>query len=234
MLNQNKTIDKLDLSKFSSAYNKNSPIRKKHKYLSPAIGGTTVLDRSKAMTEFMETFKGFILTAGITQDMQHSLGVAYRTTVDPRWNTSAADKVSAVWTYLGAKFVIWSNGLNSDGEYEIHLYGDLLSGQYRSGGITSPEEFGRKFALLVCEAERIGRLPWTRKVPERRERLAQVLITFTMCVSFFVTPSNDWEKTDYFAAFFALTSCAALSYSSKIKPEDSLIDEKIEQQAIAI
>lgn len=202
--------------------------------MSPAIGSTCLDARSEAMAETLFLFKEFVKAAGITDQIQQDLGMVTRVTVDPRWKTSACDSVSIAWTYLGAKFVIWSNGPDQNGTHAIHLYGDLLSGHYRSGAIVSPEDLGRKFALLICEAERIGRLNWHQKIPERTERVCQVLITFTMCVSFFITPQNDWEKTDYFAAFFALSSCAILSYSSKIKPEDSLIDEEISQQAIAI
>ena len=210
------------------------PKKQPRKYLAPQLGSSNYEERSQAMQAFLPEFKTFLSVAGITPDIQKQMGIEYIISVDPRWRTSACDHVSARCKYLGAQFAIWSNGPNPDGTFDLHLYGDLLSGKYRSGTCSDPVEFGRKFALLVCEAERIADLQWWHRIHPDIERGAQVLLTFTMCVSFIFMPTNDWEKTDYFFAFFALAGCAILSYISRIRPEDSLIDEQCNQQAIAL
>ncbi|MGL5064253.1 MAG: hypothetical protein ACRC62_30065 [Microcoleus sp.] len=210
------------------------PKKQPRRHLAAQLQNATYGDRMDAMNGFLPEFKSFLQLAGITPQIQKQMGIQHVVTVDPRWHTSACDNVSARCKYLGGHFAIWSNGTNPDGSFELHLYGDLLSGKYRSGPCSDPVEFGRKFALLVCEAERIADLRWWHRIPERIERAAQVLLTFTMCVSFIFMPNNDWEKTDYFFAFFALAGCAILSYISRINPEDSLIDTGINQQAIAL
>lgn len=210
------------------------PKKQPRKYLAPQLGSSNYKERSQAMQTFLPEFKEFLHVAGITPDIQRQMGIEYIISVDPRWRTSACDHVSARCKYLGAQFAIWSNGQNPDGTFDLHLYGDLLSGKYRSGACSDPIEFGRKFALLVCEAERIADLQWWRRIHPDIERICQVLLIFVMCVSFFVTPTTDWEKAEYFTAFFVLTAFAILNYISRIRPEDSLVDEKCDQQAIAL
>jgi hypothetical protein len=214
--------------------NRNSRFGKiPRRYLVPKTGNTTYSTRQEAMEVFLPEFKGFLLNAGISEEIQRSMGLQYSLAVDPRWGTSACDNISAKCTYLGMHFAVWSNGPKKDGTIELHLFGDLTSGKYRSGACTDPDEFGRKFALLVCEAERIKDLRWWRKIPDEVERICQCLITLAMCISFFIIPDNDWEKADYFAVFVGLSACALLSYISRVKEDDSLIDSQINQQAIA-
>lgn len=224
-------------AKIQQLNNKNfnqPPKKQPRRYLAPQFGNSTYGMRSQAMKQFLPEFKSFLHVAGITPEIQRDMKIEYIVSVDPRWDTSACDNVSAQCKYLGGHFAIWSNGPNPDGSFDLHLYGDLLSGKYRSGACSDPVEFGRKFSLLVCEAERIADLQWWHRIHPDIERGAQVLLTFTMCVSFIFMPNNDWEKTDYFFAFFVLTACALLSYMSRINPEDSLINEEINQQAIAL
>jgi hypothetical protein len=225
------------IAKVNGGLNRNLSEKKflkaSRRYLAPRIGNSSYEARSTAMGDFLPEFKAFLVQSGINQQIQQSMGFQFNTAIDPRWDTSTCDNISAKCNYLGMHFSIWSNGPKKDGSIEFHLFGNLPSGKYRSGACLDPEEFGRKFALLVCEAERIKDLKWFHRVPSKIEGLFQCILTFVMCVSFIVAPQNDWEKLDYLAVFTGLTVCTALSYLSRVKECDSLIDSEINQQAIA-